>query len=307
MNQSEWAAPIVAVPKSDGRIRICGDYKVTVNPHIEPDRHPLPKPDDLFASLSGGKKFTKIDLSHAYLQMMLDDESKKFMVINTHKGLYQYTRMPFGISSAPAIFQRVMDTILQGLSNVLCYLDDILITGATDQEHICNLEEVLKRLQCHGIKVQNSKCTFLANSVEYLGHIIDHKGLHTSPQKVAAIQDAPAPSNQQQLRSLLGLLHYYGKFIPNLATLLHPMNQLLKSGSVWNWSPDCQQAFAQAKKLLSSAAVLAHYNPSLPLHLATDASAYGIGAVISHIFPDGTERPIAFASRTLLNSEKRYA
>ena len=307
MNQSEWAAPIVAVPKSDGRIRICGDYKVTVNPHIEPDRHPLPKPDDLFASLSGGKKFTKIDLSHAYLQMMLDDESKKFMVINTHKGLYQYTRMPFGISSAPAIFQRVMDTILLGLSNVLCYLDDILITGATDQEHICNLEEVLKRLQCHGIKVQNSKCTFLANSVEYLGHIIDHKGLHTSPQKVAAIQDAPAPSNQQQLRLLLGLLHYYGKFIPNLATLLHPMNRLLKSGSVWNWSPDCQQAFTQAKKLLSSAAVLAHYNPSLPLRLATDASAYGIGAVISHIFPDGSERPIAFASRTLSNSEKRYA
>ena len=119
VNQSDWAAPIVAVPKSDGRIRICGDYKFTVNPHIEPDRHPLPKPDDLFASLSGGKKFTKIDLSHAYLQMMLGDESKEFMVINTHKGLYQYSRMPFGISSAPAIFQRAMDNILQGLSNVL--------------------------------------------------------------------------------------------------------------------------------------------------------------------------------------------
>ena len=146
----------------------------------------------------------------------------------------------------------------------------------------------------------------MANSVEYLGHIIDHKGLHTLPQKVAAIQDAPAPSNQQQLRSLLGLLHYYGKFIPNLATLLHPMNQLLKSSSVWNWSPDCQQAFTQAKKLLSSATVLAHYNPSLPLRLATDMSAYGIGAVISHVFPNGTERPIAFASRTLSNSEKRY-
>ena len=227
VNQSDWAAPIVAVPKSDGRIRICGDYKVTVNPHIEPDRHPLPKPDDLFASLSGGKKFTKIDLSHAYLQMMLDDESKEFMVINTHKGLYQYSRMPFGISSAPAIFQRAIDNILQGLSNVLCYLDDILIIGATDQEHIHNVEEVLKRLQDHGIKLQNNKCTFLANSVEYLGHIIDDKGLHTLPKKVAAVQEAPPPRNQQQLRSLLGLLHYYGKFIPNLATLLHPMNQLM--------------------------------------------------------------------------------
>ena len=186
------------------------------------------------------------------------------MVINTHKGLYQYTRMPFGISSAPAIFQRVMDTILQGLSNVLCYLDDILITGATDQEHVRNLEEVLKQLQDHGIKLQNSKCTFLATSVEYLGHVIDDKGLHTSPNKVAAIQNAPAPTNQQQLHSLLGFLHYYGKFIPNLAMLLHPMNQLLKSGSAWNWLSPCQQAFQQAKKLLSSATVLAHYNPSLP-------------------------------------------
>jgi len=128
--------------------------------------------------------------------MMLDDESKKFMVINAHKGLYQYSRMPFGISSAPAIFQRAMDNILQGLSNVLCYLDDILITGATDQEHIRNLEEVLKRLQDHGIKVQNSKCTFLGTSVEYLGHIIDDKGLHTSPKKVAAVQEAPTPKNQ---------------------------------------------------------------------------------------------------------------
>ena len=116
----------------------------TVNPYITVDKHPLPKPEDLFASLSGGKKFTKIDLSHAYLQMMLDDESKNFMVINTHKGLYQYTRMPFGISSAPVNFQQVMDIILQGLPNVLCYLDDIVITGATDQQHIHNLEEVLK-------------------------------------------------------------------------------------------------------------------------------------------------------------------
>ena len=172
---------------------------------------------------------------------------------------------------------------------MLCYLDDILITGTTDQEHIRNLEEVLKQLQHHGIKVQNSKCTFLANSAEYLGHLIDQKGLHTSAQKVAAIQDAPAPNNQQQLRSLLELLHYYGKFIPNLNTLLHSMNQLLKSSSVWNWSPDCQQAFTQAKKLLSSATVLAHYNPSLSLRLATSASAYGIGPVISHVFPDGTE------------------
>ena len=241
---------------------------------------------------------------------MLHDESKKYMVINTHKGLYQYSRMPFGISSAPAIFQRAMDNILQGLPNVLCYLDDILITGATDREHIHNVEEVLKRLQDHGVKLQNSKCTFLAKSVEYLGHVIDDKGFHTSPKKVAAVQEAPPPRNQQQLRSLLGLLHYYGKFIPNLATLLHPINQLMKSGRNWNWSSECEQAFAQAKKLLSSAEVLAHYNPSLPLRLATDASAYGIGAVISQMAPSDQlpmpHKHCRTVRKDMLNSKRRH-
>ena len=118
--------------------------ETTRSQYVEVDTHPLPKPEDLFASLAGEKKFTKIDLSHAYLQMMLDEESRKFVVINTHKDLYQYTRMPFGISSAPAIFQRAINSIFQDLPKVLCYLDNILITGATDQEHICNLEEVLK-------------------------------------------------------------------------------------------------------------------------------------------------------------------
>ena len=220
---SEWAAPIVPVPKGDGQIRVCGDYKVTVNANLEVDQHPLPKPEDLFTSLSGGQKFSKLDLKHAYQQMMLDSDSRKYVTINTHKGLYCYTRLPFGIASAPAIFQRAMDSILQGIPQVLCYLDDILITGASKEEHIGNLDKVLSRLQEYGIRVNMAKCVFLQNSVEYLGHIIDLEGLHTSPKKTKAIQEAPTPRNQQELRSFLGLLHYYGKFIPNLATMLHPL------------------------------------------------------------------------------------
>ena len=152
---SKWAAPIVPVPKGDGKIRLCGDYKVTVNQSLEIDQYPLPKPEDLFASLAGGEKFSKIDLTQAYLQMLLEEESRGYVTVNTHMGLYRYTRLPFGISSAPAIFQRTMDTILQGLNHVQCYIDDILVTGADDEEHLRNLEEVLARLfSCYGLPEQ---------------------------------------------------------------------------------------------------------------------------------------------------------
>ena len=144
---SEWAAPVVVVPKRDSGLRLCGDYKVTTNPVLDVEQYPLPKPNDIFATLARGKLFTTLDLTHAYNQLQLDDESKKYVTINTHKGLYRYTRLPFGIASAPAIFQRTMDTILQGAKGVACYIDDlIIITGKSDREHVANLEEVLKRL-----------------------------------------------------------------------------------------------------------------------------------------------------------------
>ena len=239
--------------------------------------------------------------------MLLEEESREYVTVNTHMGLYRYTRLPFAISFAPAIFQRMMDTILQGLNHVQCYIDDILVTGADDEEHLRNLEEVLARLMKHGIQVKSSKCTFFQDSVEYLGHKITSEGLHTTTKKVDAIRLAPAPKNQRKLRSFLGLLHYYRKFIPNLGTLIHPLNSLLKTSTPWNWTEQCEQAFKEAKDKLTSAAVLAHYDPQLPLHLAGNASAYGVGAVISHVFPDGSERPVAYASRTLSASERNYS
>ena len=304
---SEWAAPIVAVPKKDGKIRICGDYKVTVNQELEVDQYPLSKPDDLFATLAGGKKFTKLDLSQAYQQLILDDDSEKYLTINTHRGLYRYTRLPFGVASAPAIFQKMMDTVLQGIPNVICYIDDILVTGADDAAHLRNLAEVLQRLEQHGIRMKKAKCSFMKAEVEYLGHRVDAEGLHTTPDKLEAIRNAPAPKNVQELRSFLGLLNYYGKFLPNLSTTLHPLNALLQQNHKWHWSAECQQAFQTAKDNLTTSKVLVHYDPALPMKMAADASAYGVGAVISHVLPDGTERPIAFVSRTLTASERNYA
>ena len=147
-------------------------------------------------------------------------------------------------------------------------------------------------------------CFSIAKTVEYLGHRVDSNGLHTLTSKVAAITKAPKPRNVQELRSFFGLIHYYHKFLPSLATLLHPLNDLLKTGSKWKWSKECSDAFEKAKKLLVSAPVLAHFDPSLPIKLAGDASSYGIGAAISHVFPNGQEHPIAFASRTLSTTEK---
>ena len=306
VTSSDWAAPVVPVPKGDGRIRVCGDYKVTCNPCLEPDQYPLPKPSDLFASLAGGKSFSKVDLSEAYLQISLSEESRACVTINTHQGLYRYTRLPFGVSPAPAIFQGTMDAILQGVPHTVCFLDDILVTGSTQQEHLQNLEEVLKRLRDQGARVKKGKCAFLQKSVEFLGHRIDSEGLHTTSRKVEAISQSPRPINQRQLRSFLGLAQYYGKFVPNLSTLLHPLNNLLQQNTKWNWCDKCEEAFKQTKELVSSL-VWAHYDPKLPLRLAGDASPYGVGAVISHVFPDGLERPIAYASRTLTSAEKNYS
>ena len=304
VSHSDRATPIVPVPKKDGKTRLCGDYKVTVNPVLDVDQYPLPKPEDLFATLAGGRTFTKLDLSHAYNQLELDEESRKYVTINTHQGLYRYQWLPFGIASAPALFQKVMDTILQGLDHAMVFIDDILLTGATEEEHLKVLEEVLRRLEKHGVHVKRTKCSFMQASVEYLGHMVDQHGLHTTDDKLRAISEALAPRNVQELRSFLGLRNYYG---PNLATLIHPLNRLLCKGATWKWTTDCEKAFKQSKEVLVSSKVLVHYNPSLPLKLAGDASAYGVGAVISHVMEDGSERPIAFASRTLTPSERNYA
>jgi len=304
---SEWATPLVAVPKNDGGVRLCGDYKKTLNPFLETDQYPLPRPEDLMTCLTGGCKFSKLDLSAAYQQMVLDEESCPYVTINTQRGLYKYLRLPFGVSSAPAVFQKAMDTILQGLPQVICYLDDILVTGSTPEEHLKNLAEVLDRLSKHGLRLKQGKCSFMQDSVEYLGHRIDAEGVHTTTSKVEAIVKAPPPKNTTELRSFLGMVNYYGKFVPNLADKLHPLHALLKNGVKWNWSDECAKVFTEIKKYLSEAPVLLHYNPKLPIRLAGDASNYGIGAVLSHVDSEGHEHPIAFTSRSLSASEKNYS
>lgn len=307
VDYSPWGTPIVPVLKKDGSVRICGDFKVTLNPYIEIDQYPLPRIEELFVTLQGGQEFTKLDLANAYTQVCLDEKSKDLVTISTHKGLFRYTRAPFGIACIPAKFQKMMESLLSGLPGVIIFQDDILITGKDRTEHIGRLKQVLIRLEEAGLKISLNKCEFFKSKVSYLGFIIDKHGLHTCENKISAIKNAPIPRNITQLKSFLGLINYYGRFVANLTNILYPLYSLLKNEGKWNWSREAQNSFEKIKLLLMSADVLVHYNPEFPVRLITDASSYGIGCVITHILPGSVEKPIAYASRTLSIAEQKYS
>jgi len=300
---SNWAAPVVPILKPDGTLRLCGDYRVTVN-KFATESYPLPRIEELFSSLAGRKSFSKLDLSHAYLQIELDELSKEYVTFNTHRGLYKYNRLPFGVSSAPAIFQRVMENVLQGLPKVCVYIDDILVTGETELEHLQNFNAVLECLKTAGMHLKQNKCKFMLPEVEYLGHIISAAGLKPSQSKVEAIEEAPVPTNVSELKSFLGLVNYYSKFLPNLASSLAPLYQLLNKNTKWMWTKKQAMTFQAIKTALKSSSLLVHFDNSLPLILSCDASPYGVGAVLSHKMSNNVEKPIAFASRSLAAAEK---
>ena len=187
---SEWATPIVHVPKADSTTRSCGDYAVTVNPQLNVTRYPIPLPEYVFIKLCGGQQFPKLDLKSAYQQLPLDPDSQQFVTINAHCGLYRYKRLPFRIASSPAIFQRTMEIILQGLENVACIQADILITQKDEDRHIKTLNMVLKRLDDYGLRLQLNKCKFKQKSVTYMGYIISADGISPTDEKIEAIRQA---------------------------------------------------------------------------------------------------------------------
>ena len=200
-----------------------------------------------------------------------------------------------------------MEGLLKDMSGVVVYLDDILITGKDQTEHMENLGKVLKRQRETGLRLQQDKCQSMKDSVVYLGHRIDKDGLLHTEEKVRAIRDAPIPRGVSELKAYLGMLTYYSKFLPDRATVLAPLHALLQKGATWKWSEDEDKAFQESKRLLTSTRVLVDYTTKLPLLLACDASPFGLGAVLSHRLENGNEHPIAFASRSLSPAEKNYS
>ena len=239
-------------------------------------------------------------MSHAYLQLQLDESSQEYVTVNTHRGLYRY-------ALAPAVFQRKMRTVLKGMSMVVAYLDDILVAGRTVQEHLTHLEQVMERLDYSRMKLRKEKCVFCLPQVEYLGHVISEEGLSPSAGKVRAIKEAPEPSSISELKSFLGLVNYYYKVLPNAATTLAPLYKLLRNSESWQWKNEQQVAFEKIKEMLTASNLLVHIDESKPLMLSCDTSPYGFGAVLSHVYADQLDKPIAYASHSLNTVERKYS
>ena len=239
------------------------------------------------------------DINFELIMIIVIISSTIVMVIKSLSHSPRYNRLPFGVSAAPSIFQRTMKVLLQGLAGVCVYLDDILITGKTEAEHLNNLSAVLERLKNAGMKLNSSKSVFMLGEVEYMGHKITLQGLQPTDEKVRAILKAPAPTNVSQLNYFLGMLNYYGKFLLSLSTCLAPLYSLLQKNTKWMWHQEQEKAFQKAKDLLTAAPVLTHYDTDKPLILTCDASPWGVGAVLSQLLEDGCEHPVAYASRSL--------
>ena len=212
--------------------------------------------------------------------------------------------MPFGISSAPEHFQRQMNNILNGLPGVVCLIDDVLVYGSNVEEHRTRLQSVLQRIQAAGVTLNKEKCEFGKTSIKFLGHLINLDGITADPQKTAAIREMERPKSVPELRRFLGMVSQLGKFSPNIAELTKPMRELLSKKSTWLWGPNQDDAFLKVKSELASPPVLAWYDPSRDTKISADASSYGIGAVLmQHI--EGQWKPIAYASRSMTNTETR--
>ena len=305
---SDWAQPIVVVPRANGKkVRICGDFKVGINKYLKLEEYPLKNIRHALDNIGNGAKFSKLDISAAFLHMPVRESDQKFLVVNTHRGLYRFKRMSNGLANAPAVWQKYIEGVLAGINGTECVIDDIIITGATDEEHLQRLEEVLRRLNEQNIRLNADKCAFFEKSVTYCGFKLQSQEIHKCPDKIEAIQNAPSPENVSDLKSFLGLIQFYASFAPRLAELARPLYDLLKSSAKFHWSAEKQQAFEAVKKELCSPSVLVPFDSTKPLLLATDASPWGIAAVLSHRFPDETERPIAYYSRMLTDTERKYS
>lgn len=307
VKHSYWATPLRIVPKADGTLRLCGDYRSTVNRSCIADSYPLPTANEAFFQLSGGKCFTKIDLKHAYNQLKVDEGTAELLTLNTPLGLMRMNRLAYGVNAATAIFQRLMNSLLAGIDGVACLLDDIVISGLNREEHDQRVLNVLQRLSEVGLRLNIKKCVFAVNRVCFLGYEIDSEGIHPSKEKIQEIKEKPIPRNKTELKAFLGLYNFYERFVINKASIMQPLYKLLKDRIKWYWGKHQQEAFEKAKLQLTSDLTLVHYNLERELIMLCDSSDYGLGAMLVHKMQDGTERPVIMGSRTLQDHERRYA
>ncbi|XP_065225166.1 uncharacterized protein K02A2.6-like [Planococcus citri] len=302
---SEWATPIVPVVKSNGSVRLTGDYSVTLNKYIIPEEYQIPNSEEMLMELEG-ILFAKYDIVEAYMHMGVTAECAKLLAVNTPKGVHLVNCLNYGIQCAPSKFQRRLEEIIRKIPGFKNFFDDIRQASKTPEEHLQRMRMFFEVCRTNNLRLNKQKCVFVTDKLNYLGYTIDANGLHKTTEKVDLILNIPQPTNLDELQSFIGLVGYYSKFIPNFSDIAHPLNQLRRKNVPFVWSNACKMAFCKLKEEIASDRVLCHYNPAKELILSTDASPFALGAVLSHRFAEG-ERPIAFVSRTLTETESRYS
>ena len=303
---TQWCSGMVCVPKSDGRVRICVDL-TPLNRSVQREIHPMATVDENLAKLQGSSIFSKLDANSGFWQIPLDEESRLLTTFVTPFGRFCFNRLPFGISSAPEVFQKTMHKILQDVDGCICHMDDVLVHGKDRDQHDGRLRTVLKKIQSAGLTLNPEKCEFFKTKVSFLGHVITSAGVEVDPKKTAAIRDFPRPTCVKDLQRLLGMLNQCGKFIPHLSVLTEPIRQLLKKDQEWIWDAAQEESFLKVKDLLASSEVLSHYEVKRKSIVAADACNIGLGAVLLQEDDGGNRRPICYASRSLTTTEKNYA
>ena len=310
-SSSPWSSPVVMVRKKDGSHRFCVDYR-QLNAVTKTDAFPLPRIDDLLDQLGGAKHFSTLDLASGFWQILMEPESREKTAFTTPHGLYEFLVMPFGLTNAPAVFQRLMHCVISGLNPpdgkdfVTVYLDDILVFSSSLSDHLDHLQKVLNRLKSVNLKLKPSKCQFMREEVEYLGHVVTRSGLRPNARLTEVILNFQRPDDIGAVRRFLGLASYYRRFIPGFAKIANPLHGLTTNNALFDWTPKCETAFTTLKSKLVTPPVLAYPSFEKDFTLETDASILGLGAVLAQLQEDSKSHPIAYASRALNKSEKNY-
>ena len=306
-SNSPWASPVVMVKKKDGSLRFCVDFR-QLNAATVKDAHPLPRIDDLLDALHGAQWFSTLDLKSGYWQVPIQERNKEKTAFRTSSGqLYEFNQVPFGLCNAPATFSRLMDRVLSGLHWETClfYLDDIFVFSSTWEEHIARLRQVFEQLRHGNLKLGAEKCTFAAKEVNYLLHRVMKEGLLPDSVLLAAIREIPPPKMATEVRSFLGLVGYYRRYVKNFTTIDGPLHALTRKDAVFHWSADCQTAFNRLTTLLTTSPITVFPDFSQAFRLYTDASTAGLGAILAQV-RDDKEHIICCASRSLNQAENAY-
>ena len=303
---SPWAAPVVLVRKPDGSARMCVDYR-ELNKVTRDDAFPIPRTQDCLDALSGATIFSTMDVTSAYHQIPMAEEDRCKTAVVSKYGLYEYLKMPFGLKTAPATYQRLMELALAGLQWTICliYLDDVIVFSQTFDEHVERLTQVFQRFRDAGLKLKPDKCHFFEKEVTFLGHLLSAEGVLPDPKNIKKILEWPVPEDSTDVRGFLGLGSYYRRFVKEYARKMAPLFNILKKDQAFDWSQECQEAFEKEKTTLVSADIMAYPADVGQYILDTDASQNALGAVLSQI-QDGRERVIAYGSRTLSKAERNY-